>query len=225
MLLEQNIKGLCQKNGIELDDFLSDLDVEHVNELTIYDLEAVCEEYEVDMTALLFKPLFRNNHFKKQIDRLKLLILDVDGVLTDGGMFMSEKGDQLKRYHTQDGLAIMHVVKNGPVQLGIISSGFTEHMVQDRASLLGIERVYVGRDPKLDVLNQWCAELGISLDEVGIIGDDVNDLPVMKAVGLAVCPASAVNSVKSASHIILSRKGGDACVREFIDHYLLAQAI
>ncbi|MEY4289985.1 MAG: hypothetical protein RLZZ30_2073 [Bacteroidota bacterium] len=225
MLLEQNIKGLCQKNGIEFDDFLSDLDVEHVNELTIYDLEAVCEEYEVDMTALLFKPLFRNNHFKKQIDRLKLLILDVDGVLTDGGMFMSEKGDQLKRYHTQDGLAIMHVVKNGPVELGIISSGFTEHMVQDRASLLGIERVYVGRDPKLDVLNQWCAELGISLDEVGIIGDDVNDLPVMKAVGLAVCPASAVNSVKSASHIILSRKGGDACVREFIDHYLLAQAI
>jgi YrbI family 3-deoxy-D-manno-octulosonate 8-phosphate phosphatase len=225
MLLEQNIKGLCQKNGIEFDDFLSDLDVEHVNELTIYDLEAVCEEYEVDMTALLFKPLFRNNHFKKQIDRLKLLILDVDGVLTDGGMFMSEKGDQLKRYHTQDGLAIMHVVKNGPVQLGIISSGFTEHMVQDRASLLGIDRVYVGRDAKLDVLNQWCLELGIRLDEVGIIGDDVNDLPVMKAVGLAVCPASAVNSVKSECHIILSRKGGDACVREFIDHYLLAQAI
>lgn len=225
MLLEQNIKGLCQKNGIEFDDFLSDLDVEHVNELTIYDLEAVCEEYDVDMTALLFKPLFRNNHFKKQIDRLKLLILDVDGVLTDGGMFMSEKGDQLKRYHTQDGLAIMHVVKNGPVQLGIISSGFTEHMVQDRAALLGIERVYVGREAKLDVLNQWCAELGINLNEVGIIGDDINDLPVMNAVGLAVCPSSAVNSVKSVCHIILSRKGGDACVREFIDHYLLDQAI
>jgi YrbI family 3-deoxy-D-manno-octulosonate 8-phosphate phosphatase len=119
----------------------------------------------------------------------------------------------------------MHVVKNGPVQLGIISSGFTEHMVQDRASLLGIDRVYVGRDAKLDVLNEWCLELGISLNEVGIIGDDVNDLPVMKAVGLAVCPSSAVNSVKSECHIILSRKGGDACVREFIDHYLLPQAI
>ena len=74
MLLEQNIKGLCQKNGIEFDDFLSDLDVEHVNELSVYDLEAVCEEYEVDLTALLFKPLFRNNHFKKQLDQLKLLI-------------------------------------------------------------------------------------------------------------------------------------------------------
>ena len=60
MLLEQNIKGLCQKNGIEFDDFLSDLDVEHVNELSVYDLEAVCEEYEVDLTALLFKTLFRN---------------------------------------------------------------------------------------------------------------------------------------------------------------------
>jgi YrbI family 3-deoxy-D-manno-octulosonate 8-phosphate phosphatase len=225
MLLEQNIKGLCQKNGIEFDDFLADLDVEHVNELSIYDLEAVSEEYEVDLTALLFKPLFRNNHFKKQIDQLKLLILDVDGVLTDGGMFMSEKGDQLKRYHTQDGLAIMHVVKNGPVQLGIISSGFTEHMVQDRAKVLGIERVYVGREPKLDILKSWCNELGIELHQVGIIGDDVNDLAVMKAVGLAVCPSSAVNAVKSECHIILSRKGGDACVREFIDQYLLPNGI
>ena len=72
MLLEQNIKGLCQKNGIEFDDFLSDLDVEHVNELSVYDLEAVCEEYEVDLTALLFKPLFRNNHFKKRFKRRKM---------------------------------------------------------------------------------------------------------------------------------------------------------
>jgi 3-deoxy-D-manno-octulosonate 8-phosphate phosphatase (KDO 8-P phosphatase) len=97
--------------------------------------------------------------------------------------------------------------------------------VQDRAKVLGIERVYVGRDPKLTVLKTWCAELGVELKEVGIIGDDVNDLEVMKAVGLAVCPSSAVNSVKSACHIILSRKGGDACVREFIDHYLLPLGI
>ena len=149
-----------------------------------------------------------------------MLILDVDGVLTDGGMYVSEKGDQMKRYHTHDGLALLELGKSKKLTLGILSSGITEHMVQDRATLLGIEHVYVGREPKLDILNTWCTELGYSLDEVAIIGDDLNDLPVMQAVGLAVCPASAVSKVKSVADIILSRKGGDACVREFIDNYL-----
>jgi YrbI family 3-deoxy-D-manno-octulosonate 8-phosphate phosphatase len=220
MLLELNIKGLCKTNGIEFDDFLADLDAENVFELSIYDLEAICEEYEIDLQALLFKPLFSQASLDKKIKGLKMLILDVDGVLTDGGMYVSEKGDQMKRYHTQDGLALLNLSKAGQLQLGIISSGFTEHMVQDRAALLGIEHVYVGREPKLDILNNWCTQLGYSLDEVAIIGDDLNDLPVMQAVGLAVCPASAVSKVKSAADIILSRKGGDACVREFIDNYL-----
>ena len=149
-----------------------------------------------------------------------MLILDVDGVLTDGGMYVSEKGDQMKRYHTHDGLALLDLSKSGKMQLGIISSGFTEHMVQDRAKLLGISHVYVGQDSKLSVLVSWCSELGLKMNEIAFIGDDRNDLKVMEAVGLAVCPASAVPAVKSISDIILSKKGGDACVREFIDHYL-----
>jgi YrbI family 3-deoxy-D-manno-octulosonate 8-phosphate phosphatase len=92
--------------------------------------------------------------------------------------------------------------------------------VQDRAALLGIERVYVGREPKLSILENWCKEMNISPKEVAFIGDDRNDAEVMKAVGLAVCPASAVASIKSISDIVLSRKGGAACVREFIDNYL-----
>jgi YrbI family 3-deoxy-D-manno-octulosonate 8-phosphate phosphatase len=221
MILELNIKGLCKTHGIKFDDFLADLDVDNVHELSIYDLEAICEEYELDLQALLFKPLFSQASLDKKIQKLKMLILDVDGVLTDGGMYVSEKGDQMKRYHTHDGLALLELGKSKKLTLGILSSGFTEHMVQDRATLLGIEHVYVGREPKLDVLNTWCAELGYNLDEVAIIGDDLNDLPVMQAVGLAVCPASAVSKVKSVADIILSRKGGDACVREFIDNYLL----
>ena len=220
MILELNIKGLCKTHGIKFDDFLADLDVDNVHELSIYDLEAICEEYELDLQALLFKPLFSQASLDKKIQKLKMLILDVDGVLTDGGMYVSEKGDQMKRYHTHDGLALLELGKSKKLTLGILSSGFTEHMVQDRATLLGIEHVYVGREPKLDILNTWCAELGYSLDEVAIIGDDLNDLPVMQAVGLAVCPASAVSKVKSVADIILSRKGGDACVREFIDNYL-----
>jgi YrbI family 3-deoxy-D-manno-octulosonate 8-phosphate phosphatase len=220
MILELNIKSLCKKNGIEFDDFLADLDVENVHELSVYDLEAICEEYQLDLQALLFKPLFSQASLDQKIKALKMLILDVDGVLTDGGMYVSEKGDQMKRYHTHDGLALLELVKTKKIELGIISSGFTEHMVQDRAALLGIEHVYVGRGAKLDVLTNWCKTLGIALNEVAIIGDDLNDLPVMHAVGLAVCPSSAVAKVKSAADIILSRKGGDACVREFIDNYL-----
>ena len=220
MILELNIKGLCKTHGIKFDDFLADLDVDNVHELSIYDLEAICEEYELDLQALLFKPLFSQASLDKKIQKLKMLILDVDGVFTDGGMYVSEKGDQMKRYHTHDGLALLELGKSKKLTLGILSSGFTEYMVQDRATLLGIEHVYVGREPKLDILNTWCTELGYSLDEVAIIGDDLNDLPVMQAVGLAVCPASAVSKVKSVADIILSRKGGDACVREFIDNYL-----
>lgn len=220
MILELNIKSLCKKNGIEFDDFLADLDVENVHELSVYDLEAICEEYQLDLQALLFKPLFSQASLDQKIKALKMLILDVDGVLTDGGMYVSEKGDQMKRYHTQDGLALLELSKSNKLTLGIISSGFTQHMVQDRAALLGIEHVYVGRESKLDVLKGWCNSLGLTLNEVAMIGDDLNDLPVMQAVGLAVCPASAVAKVKSAADIILSRKGGDACVREFIDNYL-----
>jgi YrbI family 3-deoxy-D-manno-octulosonate 8-phosphate phosphatase len=220
MVLELNIKSLCKTNGIEFDDFLADLDVENVNELSVYDLEAICEEYELDLQALLFTPLFSQANIDKKIKEIKMLVLDVDGVLTDGGMYVSENGDQMKRYHTHDGLALLELSKSKKLELGIISSGFTQHMVQDRAALLGIERVYVGREPKLSILNTWCKEMNISTKEVAFIGDDRNDLEIMKAVGLAICPASAVASVKSISDIILSRKGGAACVREFIDNYL-----
>jgi YrbI family 3-deoxy-D-manno-octulosonate 8-phosphate phosphatase len=220
MHLEQNLKGLCVKFGVEFDEFLNDLDVENVHELTVYDLEAVCEEYEVDLLSLLFKPMFRPELFKDKLNKIKLLILDVDGVMTDGGMYVSENGDQMKRYNTQDGMGIMHLTKSN-FQVGIISSGFTNNMVQKRAELLGIQNCYVGRDPKLEILKDWCQKLNFNLDEVAIIGDDINDLGVMKNIGLAVCPANAVNLVKTQCHIILSKKGGDGCVREFIDNYLL----
>jgi YrbI family 3-deoxy-D-manno-octulosonate 8-phosphate phosphatase len=220
MHLEQNLKGLCVKFGVEFDEFLNDLDVENVHELTVYDLEAVCEEYEVDLLSLLFKPMFRPELFKAKLDKIKLLILDVDGVMTDGGMYVSENGDQMKRYNTQDGMGIMHLTKSN-FQVGIISSGFTNNMVQKRAELLGIQNCYVGRDPKIEILKDWCKKLNLKLEEVAIIGDDINDLEIMKNVGLAVCPSNAVNSVKSICHIILSKKGGDGCVREFIDNYLL----
>lgn len=219
MYLEQNIKGLCTKHEMHYNDFLADLEVDDVKELTIYDLEAIAEEYGLDLMGLLFKPLFHAEHIAKKIKDIKFLILDVDGVMTDGGMYWTESGDQIKKFNTKDGLGIIGLRKKG-FHVGIISSGYTENMVQKRAELLGISKCYVGQNPKLVVLKEWCAELGIDLKQVAVIGDDLNDLEVMQQVGLSACPADAVNEIKSVCHIILTSKGGDGCIREFIDAYL-----
>ena len=224
MYLEQNIKGLCSKFGIKYAEFIDDLDVDNVSELTIYDLEAVCEEYEVDLLSLLFKPLYRPELWNKKLEKIKLLILDVDGVMTDGGMYFTENGDQIKKYNTKDGMAILHLTKS-EFQVAIISSGFKSEMVKTRADLLGIQRCYVGRDSKIEVLNKYCEELNITLENVAIIGDDVNDMEIIKKVGFSASPSDAVNTVKSQVDVVLNKKGGDGCVREFIDAYLLKQPL
>jgi len=224
MILESNLKGLCQKFGIDFQQFLTDFNIEHTNELSIHDLEAICDEYEVDLQALLFTPLYTPEVHRKALHKIKFLLLDVDGVMTDGGMYVSENGDQLKKYNTKDGMGILHLKEKG-IQVGIISSGFTEKMVQQRAELLGIKHCYIGRKPKLEILETWLKELNLSFDQIAMIGDDINDLEIMKKVGLAVCPKDAVVKIKSNSHIILSKKGGEGCIREFIDVYLMAEPI
>ncbi len=148
----------------------------------------------------------------------KLLILDVDGVLTDGGMYYSESGDEFKKFNTKDGIAIRALSKHIPI--GIISNGINKNLIQRRADLLGIEYVYVGADKKIDILNGWCYRLQIKLTDVAYIGDDVNDMECMKSVGISACPADAVAKIKAISKIQLSKNGGDACVREFIETYL-----
>lgn len=218
--LEQNIKGLCAKQGLHYNDFMADLEVDEAKELTLFDLEAIADEYQLDLMSLLFKPLFHAEHLAKKIKEIRFLILDVDGVMTDGGMYWTESGDQFKKFNTKDGMGIMNLIKKG-TPVGIISSGFTQHIVQQRAALLGISHCHVGPEPKIQILHKWCAELHISLAQVAMIGDDVNDLEIIQNVGLAACPADAVNEVKSNCAIILSHKGGEGCVREFIDGYLL----
>ncbi len=152
--------------------------------------------------------------------KIKALFLDVDGVLTDGGMYYSETGDELKKFNTQDGMALKILVKKG-FYLGFISSGFNESLIKNRAKLLGVERVYAGQGAKLPILEKWCEELKITPREVAFVGDDVNDIPVLQSVGLAACPADAQPEVKREVHVILRTNGGRACVRELAREYLL----
>ena len=150
---------------------------------------------------------------------IKFLVLDVDGVMTDGGMYYTETGDQFKKFNTKDGMAIKIAQKNG-MKIGFLSSGTTEHIIQNRAKTLGVEYVYVGPKPKIDVLKDWCTELGITTENVAYVGDDINDLEVLDVVGFLGCPADAIEEVKTKVNVILERKGGDACIREFYDRHL-----
>lgn len=224
MLLESNLRGLCDNHGLDYQAFLSDMNVEEPHELTMYDLMAITEEYELDLYALLFKSLYRPHMYQAKLEAIKLLILDVDGVLTDGGMYASENGDQFKKYNTKDGMAIIHLTKNN-FQVGIISSGFKGEAVKARAELLGIQHFYLGRDKKMGVLQEFCTKLEIDLKNVAIIGDDINDLEVIQNVGFSACPSDAVNRIKSNVDIVLTNKGGHGCVREFVDEWLLPEPI
>ena len=149
-------------------------------------------------------------------EKIKLLVLDVDGTLTDGGVYITEKGDEFKKFNTKDGLAIRYLTKNN-FQVGIISASISKQIDLHRANMLGVQHVYVGEENKLEILTQWMDGLNIALDEIAYVGDDVNDLQVIQKVGLSACPADAVDEIKKAVDIVLQRKGGDACVREFIE--------
>ncbi len=225
MLLESNLRGLCDHYGLDYQAFLSDMNVEEPHELTIYDLTAITEEYEIDLYSLLFKTLYRPHIWKTKLEKIKLLILDVDGVLTDGGMYASEKGDQFKKYNTKDGMAILHLTKKLNFQVGIISSGFKGEAVKARAELLGVQNFYLGRDEKMGVLKEFCERLEIDLSNVAMIGDDINDLQVIQNIGFSACPADAVKAIKSNVDRVLTKKGGEGCVREFIDEWLLGAPI
>ncbi len=146
----------------------------------------------------------------------KLLALDIDGVMTDGGMIVNSDGSETKKYNTKDGMAIKNAMKRG-VEVGFISSGKNLDLIQYRADMLGVKHVWVGSGEKLDVLTEWCNKLNVSLDQVAYIGDDLNDLMILQSVGLSACPADAVPAVRDLCSQILTKKGGEGCVRELVE--------
>lgn len=152
-------------------------------------------------------------------NRIKLLALDIDGVMTDGGMYVSEGGDELKKFNTKDGMAIKHLVRTGTA-VAFVSSSTHRTIIDARARRLEVERVHAGPGKKLEIVDAWRADLGIEWDEIAYVGDDVNDLPVIERVGLSACPADAASVVRATVDVILAREGGRGCVREFVDLHI-----
>ena len=149
---------------------------------------------------------------------IKLFITDVDGTLTDGGMYYSENGDELKKFNTRDGMGLQLMQKRG-VKVGIVTSENTQ-MVERRAAKLKVDFLRQGKRDggKLAVVQDICREMNITMQEVAYIGDDVNCKDLLMSVGLAACPADAMDEIKAIPNIhIMTKKGGDGCVREFIE--------
>lgn len=152
---------------------------------------------------------------------IRLFLTDVDGTLTDGGMYYGSDGTEFKKFNTRDGMGLQMLQRTG-VKVGIVTSENIAINV-NRARKLGLDYLKQGaRDGgKLAATLEICVEMGITMDQVAYIGDDVNCYDLLAAVGWAACPADACDKVKKIPHIrILTRRGGDACVREWIDQIL-----
>ncbi len=157
---------------------------------------------------------------KQKAARIRMLILDVDGTLTDGGVYIDNNSVQFRKFHIRDGMGITMLREKG-IHIGLISHSRSKTILDERARMLGIERVYSGNEPKLAVMETWMKELNLTREQVSYIGDDVNDLEVLEKVGLSACPHDAHFSVIKIVDVVLQRNGGQGCVREFIDRFLL----
>ena len=159
--------------------------------------------------------------FKTRASRIKLLLLDVDGVMTDGRLYFSNQGDEFKSFSTLDGHGIKMLQKSG-VKVGIIT-GRTSNLVAKRASDLGILILMQGREDKWDALQEILLKHPMELDEIAFMGDDWPDLTIMCRVGLALTPANGHFSVVERAHWQSSLRGGEGAVREACDLIMHSQ--
>ncbi|HKJ33496.1 MAG TPA: HAD hydrolase family protein [Balneolales bacterium] len=150
--------------------------------------------------------------------KLKLFITDIDGVWTDSGMYYDVDGNELKRFSNNDGVGV-HFLRINDIDVAIMT-GENTTIVTHRAKKLGIEMVFLGIRDKLSEAKKLCSQLGLSLDEVAYIGDNVNDIPLLRKVGFSATVPKAPNYVKREVDYITKTKGGDGAFRDVVEYLL-----
>ena len=150
---------------------------------------------------------------------IKMLVMDVDGTLTDGHIYIGAEGEMMKAFHVQDGYAIAHTLPEKGI-VPVIITGRSSKIVERRAAELKISHLHQGITDKLSKLQEVATALGITAEEIAYIGDDVNDLDCIRYCGMTACPADAVPVVRKAVDYICERNGGNGAVREFIDKFV-----
>jgi 3-deoxy-D-manno-octulosonate 8-phosphate phosphatase (KDO 8-P phosphatase) len=158
--------------------------------------------------------------FKRAAD-IKLVVFDVDGVLTDGSLYICDDGQEIKAFHSRDGHGMKMLQETG-VKVAIIT-GRTSQVVTHRMESLGIEHVYQGRSEKLPTFISLLEEMKLSADQAAYVGDDVVDLPIMRKVGLAIAVQDAHDLVKKHAHWQTPSKGGKGAARDICELIMEAQ--
>ena len=153
--------------------------------------------------------------FENKLKKIKLVITDVDGVLTDGGMYYTKDGDIMKRFHARDGMGVT-LLRNAGIPTIILTKEKTE-MVKKWSKKMKIQKLYDGIVNKELELNKICKNNNVNSNEIAYIGDDVNDLKILKNVGLSVTPNDGINLIKEISHYVCSKNGGYGAFRELAD--------
>ena len=160
-------------------------------------------------------------HMNDRLAKIKLLLLDVDGVMTDGRIIFDSNGIESKFFNVKDGHGIKLLQRAG-IEVGIVS-GRKSLVVTNRAAELGITRVYQGTLDKLAVYREILQETGLADDQIAFMGDDLIDIPILSRVGFAAAPADAVEEVLNRVHFIARNRGGWGAVREVCDLILKEQ--
>jgi len=155
------------------------------------------------------------------VDTVKLVVVDVDGVLTDGRIILDSDGNETKHFHVRDGAGIRYLQRVG-IECAIIT-GRSSRAVSMRAAEVGIRRVYQGAKVKLEAYEKLLAETGLADDDVAYIGDDLPDMPIMRRVGFPACPDNAVEQVREISQYVAAAAGGMGAVREIAEYILKRQ--
>ena len=148
--------------------------------------------------------------------QIKLLVMDVDGTLTDGCIYMGPEGEAMKAFNAQDGYAIAQILPKIGIT-PVIITGRKSQILANRAEELKITQLHQGVHDKLPLLQQLAQEIGAAQEEVAYIGDDLNDMDCIRWCGFTGCPADAVPEIRAAVDFVCSRNGGRGAVREFVD--------
>lgn len=151
--------------------------------------------------------------------KIKIFLSDVDGVLTDGGMYYTENGDEFKKFSCYDGMGMKLLQKKG-FKVGILTS--EDRLInRNRAKKLSLDYDFHGIENKFQFINDFCEKENVKMSEIAYVGDDINCLELLSNVGIAACPTNAVNKIKSIPNIILLKSsGGNGAFREFAELFL-----
>lgn len=161
------------------------------------------------------------NELKERLSKIKIVAMDVDGTMTDGSLYYSENGEQVKRFSARDGMGITLLHKAG-IETAIITSEISP-IVQARAKKLQINNVILGSRNKLQAISELAEQVGIELENIAFVGDDVNDFFALKNAGFSACPNDAADKIKEIVDFVSQYPSGNGAVREVCEMVLLSQ--